>query len=101
MLQKPFLICTPMVRFIFHPTAILVWGLDIFKAKKSTDGKWEIENMRYPINSSSDDFGICFERDREAGYLSSTRKGKVDDIYAFVLPPLKFSITGVVKTKNR
>ncbi len=75
-------------------------GLDIFKAKRGNDGKWEIENMRYPINSSSDDFGICFEREREAGYLSSTRKGKEDDIYAFVLPPLKFSITGVVKDEK-
>jgi peptidoglycan-associated lipoprotein len=75
-------------------------GLDIFKAAKAENGKWEIENMRYPINSSSDDFGICFEKDREAGYFSSTRKGRVDDIYAFILPPLKFSITGIVKDEK-
>lgn len=75
-------------------------GLDIFKASKADGGKWNIENMRYPVNSSSDDFSICFERDREAGYFSSSRKGRVDDIYAFLLPPLKFNITGVVKDEK-
>lgn len=75
-------------------------GLDIFKATENSSGVWEIENLRYPINTSSDDFGICFEKDREAGFLSSTRKGRTDDIYAFVLPPLKFSITGLVKNEK-
>jgi peptidoglycan-associated lipoprotein len=74
-------------------------GLDIFKATMR-GGKWNVENLRSPINSSSDDFGICFEKDREAGYFSSSRKGRVDDIYAFLLPPLKFSITGVVKDEK-
>lgn len=74
-------------------------GLDIFKAQKD-GGKWSVENMRYPVNSSSDDFGICFERDREAGYFSSSRKGRVDDLYAFLLPPVNFNITGVVKDEK-
>ena len=74
-------------------------GLDIFKATQD-GGKWLIENLKYPVNSASDDFGICFEREREAGYFSSTRKGRVDDIYAFLLPPLKFNITGVVKDEK-
>ncbi len=51
-------------------------GLDIFKAKPTPGGGWEIENMKYPINSSSDDFGICFESEKEAGFFSSSRKGK-------------------------
>lgn len=75
-------------------------GLDIFKANKDDAGKWQIENMRYPINSSSDDFGICFEHSREAGFFTSSRKGRSDDIYSFVLPPLKFSIVGVVKSEK-
>jgi peptidoglycan-associated lipoprotein len=76
-------------------------GLDIFKAVKDDNGQWLIENMKYPINSAADDFGIVFEKDRESGYLSSSRKGKThDDIYAFVLPPLRFSITGVVKNEK-
>jgi len=76
-------------------------GLDIFKAKKNEEGKWVIENMGYPINTSMDDFGIVFEKEREAGYFSSNRKGKGDDdIYSFLLPPLRFSITGIVKNSR-
>lgn len=75
-------------------------GLDIFKASPGPGGTWEIQNMKYPMNSSADDFGICFEKDREAGFFSSTRKGRSDDIYMFLLPPLKFSITGVVKNEH-
>jgi peptidoglycan-associated lipoprotein len=76
-------------------------GLDIFKAKKTEAGQWEIENMKFPINSSSDDFGIIFENDRESGYFSSSRKGKGDDdIYSFLLPPLKFSLIGSVRNEK-
>lgn len=76
-------------------------GLDIFRAFKNENGQWQVENMKYPVNSSADDFGIVFEKDREAGYFSSSRKGKTsDDIYAFLLPPLKFSIAGVVKNEK-
>jgi peptidoglycan-associated lipoprotein len=75
-------------------------GLDIFKAKPTAGGNWEIENMRYPVNSSSDDFGICFEAEREAGFFSSTRKGRSDDLFMFLLPPLKFTITGIVRNEK-
>jgi len=76
-------------------------GLDIFRATRNSAGGWEIENMQYPINSSADDFGIVFEAEKESGFLSSSRKGKGDDdIYSFILPPLKFSITGVVKDEK-
>ncbi len=74
-------------------------GYDIFKATKDESGEWKIENMRYPINSASDDFGICFESDREAGFLTSSR-GRSDDIYTFFLPPLKFTISGIVKNEK-
>jgi len=75
-------------------------GLDILKAQPISGGLWEIKNMRYPVNSPSDDFGICFEKDREAGLLSSSRKGKSDDIYAFMLPPVKFGIVGTVRNEK-
>lgn len=76
-------------------------GLDIFKAKKNDKGQWDVQNMKYPVNSSFDDFGITFEKDRESGFLSSSRKGKGnDDIFSFILPPLKFSIVGTVKNEK-
>jgi peptidoglycan-associated lipoprotein len=73
-------------------------GLDIFKANEQEDGSWKIENMRYPINSAADDFGIVFESDMERGYFSSTRKGRGnDEIYMFALPPMKFNVIGEVR----
>ncbi|MBN2610513.1 MAG: OmpA family protein [Bacteroidales bacterium] len=76
-------------------------GLDIFKAVKDESGQWTVENMKYPVNSSSDDFGIVFESNRESGYFSSARKGRGnDEIFSFLLPPLRFSITGIVKNEK-
>lgn len=76
-------------------------GLDIFKANVNELGEWTVENLRYPMNSPSDDFGIIFEKEREAGYFSSRRKDVGarggDNIYLFYLPPINFNIIGDVK----
>lgn len=75
-------------------------GLDIIRAKPNGRGGWNVENMRYPLNSSSDDFGVIFEKDREAGYFTSgrrdvgTRGG--DNLFMFYLPPINFNIIGRV-----
>lgn len=74
-------------------------GWDIFKAEKLGDGSWgNVTNMRYPINSEGDDFGIIFEKESEKGYFTSNRNGGKggDDIYSFILPQLIFSLQGVV-----
>lgn len=76
-------------------------GLDIFKATLGENGRWTVENMRAPINSPDDDFGIVFEEDAERGFFSSSRKGRGnDELYSFYLPPLKFNIIGVVKDEK-
>ncbi|MEO6882659.1 MAG: OmpA family protein [Bacteroidia bacterium] len=78
-------------------------GLDIYSAQKIGDDKWgKVTNMLYPINSSGDDFAIIFDGKNERGYLSSNRDGGKgsDDIYSFVLPPLIFTIQGVVADKE-
>ncbi|MCB8964745.1 MAG: OmpA family protein [Bacteroidales bacterium] len=80
-------------------------GLDIFKAKQQDNGAWVVENMRFPMNSPADDFGITFEKDREAGYFSSRRQGGrgSDDIYLFYLPPINYNMIGKItdeKTKT-
>jgi peptidoglycan-associated lipoprotein len=76
-------------------------GLDIFKAKPQPDGSWVVLNMKSPINSFADDFGITFENGNEKGIFSSTRKGKGnDELYSFELPPLKFNVTGLVKDEK-
>lgn len=80
-------------------------GLDIFMAEAQGDVWGNVTNMRYPINSSGDDFAIIFEKEQEKGFFTSNREdGKgSDDIYSFLLPALKFTLSGTVtdfKTKN-
>lgn len=74
-------------------------GLDIFKAQLNKDGKWTVTNMKAPVNSSADDFGIIFQKDEEKGYFASSRLDKSkggDDIYSFVLPEKRFNMAGRV-----
>jgi peptidoglycan-associated lipoprotein len=76
-------------------------GLDIFRATPQSGNSWIVNNMRPPINSPADDFGISFEKGAEKGIFSSSRKGRgVDDLYTFEMPPLLFSITGLVKDEK-
>jgi peptidoglycan-associated lipoprotein len=74
-------------------------GLDIFKAESTGDLQWDnVTNMQYPINSSSDDFGIIYEKGKDKGFFTSNRpggKGK-DDIYSFQMPPLVFCLKATV-----
>lgn len=69
-------------------------GLDIVRAMP-LEGEMafaEVEVMPYPINSSSDDFGIIFYENEDRGILTSSRpggKGK-DDLYSFTLPNIEF-----------
>ena len=69
-------------------------GLDIFKAESTGEMTWDNPtNMQYPLNSSSNDFGIIYEDGEDRGFFSSDRpggKGK-DDIYSFKMPPLEFT----------
>jgi len=60
-------------------------GLDIFAAEGSAATWKNIRNLKYPLNSSRDDFGIIFDKTGEAGYLSSNRESTdgTDDILVF------------------
>jgi outer membrane protein OmpA-like peptidoglycan-associated protein/tetratricopeptide (TPR) repeat protein len=58
-------------------------GLDVYSVKE--EDKWKNpENLKAPLNSPKDDFGI-FYKDDENGYFSSNREGGKgsDDIYSF------------------
>jgi OOP family OmpA-OmpF porin len=65
-------------------------GMDIFKAKGEKANWGKPVNLKFPVNSTSDDF--CFTtRDSLSGYFSSNREGGKgsDDIYSFgYTPPL-------------
>jgi len=78
-------------------------ALDIFKSEMKgeevEDLNWgKPENVGAPINSSSNDFAIIWEEDKNRGYFSSDRPGGKggDDIYSFMMPPLIFKLEGTV-----
>lgn len=60
-------------------------GLDIFRSELSGSGWSDPENLKTPINSPSDDFGMVLDENASRGFFSSNRpEGKgADDIYAF------------------
>ena len=61
-------------------------GYDIYKAE-GEKAQWTApENLKYPINSTSDDFYLV-TMDGTTGYLSSNREGGKgsDDIYSFII----------------
>ena len=73
-------------------------GLDLFKATLDSTGKWNVENLKAPINSAGDDFGITFARDKEKGFFSSNRNDArgYDHLYSFELPTITIFIEGIV-----
>ncbi|GAP72418.1 hypothetical protein SAMD00024442_31_3 [Candidatus Symbiothrix dinenymphae] len=62
-------------------------GLDIFRANFAKE-HWHVNNMKSPINSMADDFGITFYPKKESGFFSSNRNDarNADHIYSFELP---------------
>ena len=74
-------------------------GFDIFKSYLDENDIYSsITNLKFPVNTSANDFGMIIEKSGERGYLTSDRSGGKggDDIYQFELPPLVLSMKGVV-----
>lgn len=73
-------------------------GLDLFKATQDSTSKWHVENLKAPINSMGDDFGITFEGNKEKGFFSSNRNDArgYDHLYSFELPIITIFIEGIV-----
>ena len=75
-------------------------GLDIYKVASTGVNQWSgVENLQYPLNSESHDFGIVFEPGQDRGFFTTGRDGGKggDDIWEFYLPPKVFSLEGIVK----
>ncbi|MCD8270378.1 MAG: OmpA family protein [Parabacteroides sp.] len=73
-------------------------GLDLFKATQDSTGHWHVENLKAPINSMADDFGITFEGNKEKGFFSSNRNDArgYDHLYSFEKPIITIFIEGIV-----
>lgn len=77
-------------------------GLDIFKASGS-ENNWSVaENLRFPINSSGDDFSIYFTEAGKQAYFSSNREGGKgsDDIYRLTWSPPTQLVLAVKTLEN-
>ena len=75
-------------------------GLDLFKAASTGVNQWGgVENLKAPMNSEANDFGIVFEEGQDRGFFTTSREGGKggDDIWEFYLPPLLFTLVGTVK----
>lgn len=77
-------------------------GLDLFKAVCDSAGVWTVENLKVPMNSQGDDFGMTFEGLHNRGYFCSNR-GDVrgwDHIYSFECPEVLQTVKGWVYEKD-
>lgn len=78
-------------------------GVDIFKVDLSTGALEDVVNMGFPLNSSSDDFGLLFSETGYRGYFTSSRGDAGDDnIYEFQMDQQTYPLLvhGVVKQKT-
>ncbi|MDR0969968.1 MAG: OmpA family protein [Lentimicrobiaceae bacterium] len=78
-------------------------GLDIFVSTRDTSGNWGTpQNLKSPVNSTSDDFGIVFHPEDERGFFASNRNSNkgTDNLYYFIEPPVIFCINGTVINTN-
>lgn len=82
-------------------------GLDIFRAEKvGEEYKWtKPQNLGFPINSVSNDFGLI-EIDARNGYFTSNRKSTdsqgeyTDDIWSYNLPPNLFTLKVIISESD-
>lgn len=79
-------------------------GFDLFTTRYESGNFTKAQNMRYPINSGGDDFGISFipTRYRTPGgpiaFFTSNRQGGKgdDDLYSIAIKPYVFLVRGTV-----
>lgn len=77
-------------------------GLDIFRAECDSTGRWTVENLRYPMNSNGDDFGMTFEGLHNRGFFSTNRGDARgwDHIMSFECPEVIQTVKGWVYEKD-
>lgn len=83
---------------------ITIGGLDIFSSTGAKNKWTDAENLKAPMNSPKDDFGVFYFQDNLTGFISSNRPGGLgkDDIYLFSERPKDkfFAVEGQVVMKD-
>jgi outer membrane protein OmpA-like peptidoglycan-associated protein len=69
-------------------------GLDVFEYDLRRPRS--LKNLGYPINTSSDDFGLIDKNNGEQGFFSSNRGDNIDRIYSFKQVPIHIELVGIV-----
>ncbi|MCT4616267.1 MAG: OmpA family protein [Marinifilaceae bacterium] len=64
-------------------------GMDYYDDDKETKPKLRL--LEHPVNTTADDFGICFKTGKNEGLLSSNRNMRNDDIFEFKYHPIVYS----------
>lgn len=80
-------------------------SLDVYKSYKLNAGWTSPENLKAPVNSPADDFGIVIGDDETVGMISSNRQGGKgeDDIYMITIKerlPDFVMVSGLVREKE-
>ena len=79
-------------------------GLDVFKVVITDDHPAEVQNLGFPVNTPSDDFGLILNEEGSHGFLASNRKngGFNDDIFEVIvdLQSYPLIISGIVRFNN-
>ena len=77
-------------------------GLDLYCATPTDEGGWMVTNLKAPMNSAGDDFGMTFEGERMRGFFSSNRGDARgwDHLYSFNLPETVHLLTGWIYEKD-
>ena len=78
-------------------------GLDLFCARQDTiTHQWTVENLKYPMNSAGDDFGMTFEGVHNRGFFATNRGDARgwDHIMSFECPEVLQTVKGWVYEKD-
>ena len=65
-----------------------------YKVSLDKNGPTEVENLGYPVNTSSDDFGLVLNKDGTKGFMASNRRtgGFNDDLYEILVDLQKYPL---------
>ncbi len=71
-------------------------GLDIYFSDVEEGEFEDANNLKFPMNSTADDFGLILDENKEEGYFSSNRVGGKgdDDIYSATAIPFIYNVEG-------
>ena len=78
-------------------------GFDIFRAEKGSSQFDRVFHLGTGVNSSYDDYGFSYHKEKNTGYFTSNRPGKgAEDIYSanFTTSQVEFSVTDAATGAN-